>query len=41
MGAYIGAVAGELAQKETNAVSMTASDTVRNIGKVIGEIYGH
>ena len=41
MGAYIGAVAGEMAQKETNAVSMTASDTVRNIGKVIGEIYDY
>lgn len=40
MGAYIAGRAGEEAQKEINAVSMTASDTVNNIGKVIGEIYG-
>ncbi len=41
LGAYISSRAGEEAQKEENAVSMTASDTVRNIGKVIGEIYGY
>ncbi len=41
LGAYISGRAGEEAQKEENAVSMTASDTVRNIGKVTGEIYGY
>ncbi|MBQ8540026.1 MAG: NAD(P)H-hydrate dehydratase [Clostridia bacterium] len=41
LGAFIAARAGELAQSETNAVSMTSSDTVRNIGKAIGEIYGY
>ena len=41
MGAYIAARAGEEAQREINALSMTASDTVRNIGKVTGEIYGY
>lgn len=40
MGAYIAGRAGEEAQRETNAVSMTASDTVNNISRVIGEIYG-
>lgn len=39
LGAYIAGKAGEIAQSETNAVSMTASDTVRCIGKAIGEIY--
>lgn len=41
LGAYIAGRAGELAQSETNAVSMTASDTVRNIEKATGEIYGY
>lgn len=41
MGAYIAGRAGEEAEKEVNAMSMTASDTVRNIGKVTGEIYGY
>ena len=38
LGAYIAGRAGEEAQKECGAVSMTASDTVRNIGKAIMEI---
>lgn len=38
LGAYISGRAGELAQQDTNAVSMTAGDTVKNIGKAIGEI---
>ncbi|MBR5535948.1 MAG: NAD(P)H-hydrate dehydratase [Clostridia bacterium] len=41
LGAYIAGRSGELAQEEVNAVSMTASDTVRNIGKATGEIYGY
>ncbi|MBQ8002882.1 MAG: NAD(P)H-hydrate dehydratase [Clostridia bacterium] len=41
LGAYIAGRAGEIAQSETNAVSMTSSDTVKNIGKAIGEIYGY
>lgn len=41
LGAYINGKAGEEAQKNTNAVSMTASDTVKSIGKVIGDIYGY
>lgn len=41
LGAYIASCAGEAAESEINAVSMTSSDTVRNIGKVIGEIYGY
>ncbi len=40
LASYIAGRAGELAQEETNAVSMTASDTVKCIGKAIGEIYG-
>lgn len=36
--AYINGKAGELAQEETNAVSMIASDTVNNISRVISEI---
>ncbi len=40
LGAYIAGRAGEEAQKEINAVSMTAGDTVRNICKITGEIYG-
>ncbi len=38
LGAYIAGRAGEIAQEETNAVSMTASDSVKNIGKAISEI---
>ena len=41
LGAYIAGRAGEEAQMEVNAISMTASDTVRNIGKATGEIYGY
>ena len=41
LGAFIAGRAGELAQSDTNAVSMTASDTVKCIGKAIGEIYGY
>lgn len=41
LGAYISGRAGSLAQIKTNAVSMTASDTVNCIGKAIGEIYGY
>ncbi|MBO4868730.1 MAG: NAD(P)H-hydrate dehydratase [Clostridia bacterium] len=37
-GAYICGVAGEYAQKEKNAVSMTASDTVANIHRAVSEI---
>lgn len=37
-GAWIAGVAGELAQKEKNAVSMTASDTVSNIYKAVSMI---
>ena len=40
LGAYIAGRAGEEAEKEINSVSMTSSDTVRNIGKVVSEIYG-
>lgn len=36
--AYVNGRAGELAQSETNAISMTAGDTVRNIPKIISEI---
>lgn len=36
--AYINGKAGELAQEETNAVSMIASDTVNNISRIISEI---
>ncbi len=41
LGAFVAGRAGELAQSETNAVSMTSSDTVKCIGKAIGEIYGY
>ncbi len=41
LGAFIAGRGGELAQEETNAVSMTSGDTVKNIGKAIGEIYGY
>lgn len=41
LAAFIAGRAGELAQEEINAVSMTSSDTVRNIGKAIGEVYGY
>lgn len=41
LGAFIAGRAGEEAQKEVGVVSMTASDTVKNIGKIIGEIYGY
>ncbi|MBQ8743417.1 MAG: NAD(P)H-hydrate dehydratase [Clostridia bacterium] len=37
-GAYIAGLAGEYAQRETNSISMTAGDTVRNIPKAISEI---
>lgn len=37
-GAYINGLAGELAQKETNCISMTAGDTVKNIPKAINQI---
>jgi NAD(P)H-hydrate epimerase len=37
-GAWIAGVAGEYAQKEKGAVSMTASDTVANIYKAVKEI---
>ena len=39
-GAYICGVAGELAQAEKNAVSMTASDTVSKIHEAVGLIIG-
>jgi NAD(P)H-hydrate repair Nnr-like enzyme with NAD(P)H-hydrate dehydratase domain len=37
-GAYINGKAGELAQKKTNSVSMTAGDTVSCIADIISEI---
>ena len=37
-GAFIAGYAGELAEKEKNAVSMTASDTVANIHKAVSYI---
>ncbi|MGM9636859.1 MAG: NAD(P)H-hydrate dehydratase [Eubacteriales bacterium] len=37
-GAWINGRAGEIAQQETNSVSMTASDTVKAIPKAISEI---
>ncbi len=40
LGAFVAGRAGELAQEDTNAVSMTSGDTVKNIGKAISEIYG-
>ena len=39
-GAYICGVAGELAQAEKNAVSMTASDTVSKLHEAVGLIIG-
>ena len=33
--AYINGLAGELAAKEEGEISMTASDTVKNIGKAL------
>lgn len=39
-GAYICGVAGELAEREKNAVSMTASDTVSKIHEAVGLIIG-
>lgn len=39
-GAWIAGVAGEYAQKEKGAVSMTAADTVANIYKAVKEITG-
>lgn len=39
-GAFIAGYAGELAEKEKNAVSMTASDTVSNVHKAISDIIG-
>lgn len=38
LGAYIAGRSGEIAERKINAVSMTASDTVRCIGEAIGEI---
>ena len=38
-GAYINGKAGEYAQKETNPISMIASDTVNGITKAINEYY--
>ncbi len=40
MGAYIAGRAGEMAEKEVGAVSMTSSDTVRHISGAIKEITG-
>ena len=37
-GAYLAGRAGELAEQEGNAISMTASDTVAHIGKAVSEI---
>ena len=39
-GAWIAGYAGELAQAQKNAVSMTASDTVSNIHRAISDIIG-
>ncbi|MGB4466324.1 MAG: hypothetical protein WBI55_09465, partial [Eubacteriales bacterium] len=36
--AYIAGVAGELAEADTNPVSMTASDTVSHIGKAVSRV---
>lgn len=38
MGAYIAGCAGEAAEREVGAVSMTSSDTVRHIGEAVREI---
>ena len=37
-GAYIAGLAGELAQKEINDISMIASDTVKHIPEAINKI---
>ena len=39
-GAYICGAAGELAEREKNAVSMTASDTVSKLHEAVGLIIG-
>lgn len=39
LGAYIAGRAGEIAQQNENAVSMTAWNTIRAIGEAVGEIY--
>ena len=37
-GAYLAGLAGELAEKENNDISMIASDTIKNISKAINQI---
>ena len=39
-GAYINGLAGELAERESNPVSMTSSDTVRQIPAAVGQLLG-